>query len=282
MSIRQRTSKDSKDFTLNLRLLSSKHRSVADICRQMKLNRQQFNKYLAGSSLPSAQNLRRIAIFFGVEEGDLFQSHNDFAKHILSTPTVDVMPVALQKFWETQYSKRSITAASLKRYCGYYHLHFRSPAWPNRIIRSVAVIYQQDGRTYIRNLERLVRRDKPHLGNFVVKYHGIVMLEGDRIFTVDRPDVGDGTIALTVLYPSQRQHLVLLHGLVLAVTAGSGRQPYASRIVFSFLGKTPDVREAIGACGVFSVDSEEIDADIVQSVSGEVNARDGALVALEV
>lgn len=273
---------ESRDFTLNLRLLSSNHRSVAEVCRRMKLNRQQFNKYLAGASLPSAQNLRRIATFFGVEEGELFLRHHDFAKRVLAAPTSDNLPAGLQKFWDAQQAKRGATAAALKRYCGYYHLHFRSPAWPNRIIRSVAVIYQQDGRTYIRNLERLVRRDKPHLGNFVVKYQGIVLIEGDRIFTLDRPDMGDGTIALTVLYPSQRQHLVLLHGLVLAVTAGSGRQPYASRIVFSYLGKTPNLRDAIAACGVFSVDGTEIDADIVQAVSGDISPRDGTLVALEI
>ena len=207
MSVRERRSENFKDFMLNLRLLTSNHRSIADVCRHMKLNRQQFNKYLAGSSLPSAQNLRRIAVFFGIEGGDLFQSHNDFAKRILSATTVDTIPRGFQKFWEAQYSKRSATSAYLKRYCGYYHVHFRSPAWPNRVIRSVAVIYQQEGLTFIRNLERLVRRDKPHLGNFVIKYHGIVLHEGDRIFTIDRPDVGNGTIALTVLYkPNPARH----------------------------------------------------------------------------
>jgi hypothetical protein len=41
------------DFTHNLGLLCSYQRSIAEICRKLGFNRQQFNKYLAGSVMPS-------------------------------------------------------------------------------------------------------------------------------------------------------------------------------------------------------------------------------------
>ena len=57
-----------KQLAANLRLMCNRYTSIADICRQIKINRQQFNKYLSGQSSPSLHNLHRIAEFFGVDE----------------------------------------------------------------------------------------------------------------------------------------------------------------------------------------------------------------------
>mgnify|MGYP001972390984 CR=1 FL=1 len=42
--------------------------SIAAVCRRVGINRQQFNKYLAGAVRPSRHNMRRICDFFGVTE----------------------------------------------------------------------------------------------------------------------------------------------------------------------------------------------------------------------
>ena len=39
-------------FAENLRLLCSHYASVAEVCRRIGMNRQQFNKYLSGASTP--------------------------------------------------------------------------------------------------------------------------------------------------------------------------------------------------------------------------------------
>src|SRR5260221_599391 len=49
-----------QNFATNLRLLCGRHRSVSEVCRRLAINRQQFNKYLAGPSLPSSATLVRI------------------------------------------------------------------------------------------------------------------------------------------------------------------------------------------------------------------------------
>ena len=54
------------DFSANLNLLCSYQRSIAEVCRKLKLNRQQFNRYLNGQSRPSRHNMRRICDYFGV------------------------------------------------------------------------------------------------------------------------------------------------------------------------------------------------------------------------
>lgn len=54
----------------NLRALCEKG-NVNAACRAMKINRQQFEKYLTGESLPSARSLEKMRAYFGVTEAEL-------------------------------------------------------------------------------------------------------------------------------------------------------------------------------------------------------------------
>jgi hypothetical protein len=61
-------------FAENLISLVHLHGTIADACRAMGLNRQQFNKYLSGQVLPSRENLEVICRHFKVDSQSLFQS----------------------------------------------------------------------------------------------------------------------------------------------------------------------------------------------------------------
>lgn len=54
-------------FGENLRMLSADHPSVAGLCRELGINRTQFNRYLGGESFPRPDVLHRICVFFGVD-----------------------------------------------------------------------------------------------------------------------------------------------------------------------------------------------------------------------
>ena len=56
------------NFAANLRFLCERSVSISDICRKMKINRQQFNKYMSGLHIPSMQNRRIIAKYFGLSQ----------------------------------------------------------------------------------------------------------------------------------------------------------------------------------------------------------------------
>ena len=62
----------SENFSNNLRSLCADYGSIAQVCRDIGLNRQQFNRYLNGSGMPSAHNLRRIVQHFDVSEEGMF------------------------------------------------------------------------------------------------------------------------------------------------------------------------------------------------------------------
>lgn len=60
------------DFAKNLRAMTEKKGSIAQVCRGLVMNRQQFNKYLSGTSFPGPQTLEKLAHYFGVDQHAMF------------------------------------------------------------------------------------------------------------------------------------------------------------------------------------------------------------------
>lgn len=58
-------------FSTNLRRLTREFGSIAEVSAQSGVNRQQFNKYLAGENLPSVPILIKICAVFGVGLDDI-------------------------------------------------------------------------------------------------------------------------------------------------------------------------------------------------------------------
>lgn len=74
-----------ENFSHNLRSLCADYGSISQICRDIGINRQQFNRYLNGASMPSAHNLRRIARHFDLNEETLFATPSAFEAALRST-----------------------------------------------------------------------------------------------------------------------------------------------------------------------------------------------------
>jgi transcriptional regulator with XRE-family HTH domain len=82
-----------RQFSENLISLCARHGSIADVCRKTGINRQQFSRYLTGTSLPNEDTLQKIAVFFNLPQTDLFQaglvakeSRSDIRKAIAAVP----------------------------------------------------------------------------------------------------------------------------------------------------------------------------------------------------
>lgn len=63
-----------RTFAENLRTECQRFQSIAFVCRGIGINRQQFNKYLSGKSLPNQRTLSRICTFLQVDDECLFAS----------------------------------------------------------------------------------------------------------------------------------------------------------------------------------------------------------------
>ncbi len=66
----------------NLMALCRRHGSIASVCRELDMNRQQFNKYLTGTVLPAPATLEKICAFFDIVPQTLFDDPRMFrGKH---------------------------------------------------------------------------------------------------------------------------------------------------------------------------------------------------------
>jgi transcriptional regulator with XRE-family HTH domain len=106
----------------NLRALCEKG-NANSACRAMKINRQQFEKYLTGESLPSARSLEKMCAFFGVTEAELIadeipskQRERSFEQRCIDT---------IRPLWSEQSS-------SLKP--GIYFIWLTVPFEPDQIV----------------------------------------------------------------------------------------------------------------------------------------------------
>ena len=250
-----------ENFAENLRSICAEYGSIAQVCREIGINRQQFIRYLSGGGMPSAHNLRRIARYFDLTEADLFSGHEEFARrHIFSRKRTDSGPVDLMTGPFRDQAK------TLRRYLGFYHSHFQTPTWDGMILRSLIWLYEKDGYVMSRSVERVVAEDGSV--NQKSRYEGMVSQRGNRVFVVEHEMVRDGSIVETILTPSHRQQVKFLRGMTIGVAWRPHVSPYASRAIWKRIESKVTLREALKACGAFSCQSRNLDPN-VRSYLGE-------------
>ncbi|QGX99484.1 XRE family transcriptional regulator [Roseovarius faecimaris] len=245
----------SDTFPKNLRSLCAEYGSIAEVCRGVGINRQQFSRYLSGAGMPSAHNLRRIARYFSISEADLFANHQDFTqRHILNQKRAAHGPVDLM------IGPFRDQAKLLRRYLGFYHGHFQTPSWDNMVLRSLVWLYEKDGFVMTRSLERVTAAD----GSIRQKsrYEGMAMQSGNRIYVIEQELAREGSVVETILTPSHRQQVKYLRGLTMGVAWRPHVMPYSSRAIWKRIEDRVAARDALLACGAFPLESRDIDPTI--------------------
>lgn len=236
-------------FANNLRSLCADRGSIALVCRDIGINRQQFNRYLSGSSLPSAHNLRRISTYFGLTEQDMFDDQMELAGPLegfadTASPLANVA------------SAFSDQARQMRRYLGAYHTHFVSPAWQGKILRSLLILYESNGVVVSHTTERASSAD----GSIQQRsrYDGLACLKGNRIYLVEKELGENGSLCETIVSSTERSRVMFLRGITMGVGSEQASTPYASRTIWKRIKADVPIREAVASCGVFDSTSSEI------------------------
>ncbi len=257
----------SDDLHRNLSLVCGYFPSIAEVCRKLGINRQQFNKYLAGSARPSRHNMRRICDFFGVSEAELLMEAGQF-EEIIALRRKPVQQEELSRplrHLDRLYQR----SQSLEKYLGYYFRYFYSFGNPGRVIRSLALIYREDGKHYWKNIE--VLRD-PVTGRSagLNKYEGVLFYLADRIYIMEYESVEMNTITQATLYPSHRSRLDTLLGIQTGGPTRRGRKPGASKVALEYLGRDIDVRAALKRTGLFDPQDGLIRPEILKLIENRI------------
>lgn len=255
----------------NLKLLCSYAPSVAEVCRGVGINRQQFTKYLNGTSRPSARNMRRICDYFGVEEEELLLPHGRFSELVALRPRARHLLRALGP--AAAHIDRMIAASadSLKPYCGYYFYYYYTPSRPGMIRRSILRIAGYKGVYYTRLSERIQPEESPLGRSHFIRYVGVAVMLGRRIFITDHNTNALRSLSQTILFPAAGEVPEFLTGMTLGVQGRSARSPFAAQVFLEYLGAQTDIRQAMRMTGIFPAHSEALPRNVARmlAVGGE-------------
>ena len=255
------------EFSRNLSLLCGYYPSIAEVCRKLGVNRQQFNKYLAGQSRPSRHNTRKICDFFGVTEAELLSDPAYFEDMIaLRRRPVDDARLAKPLFHLNRLYQCS---QSLEKYVGFYFRYFYSFGNPGLVIRSLASIYEDGGHYYWKNIEALhAPRSLKSLG--LNKYEGALFYLADRIYIMEYETLERNSITQVTLYPSHRHRLDTLVGIQTGGPTRRGRKPGASKVALEYLGRDINVRQALRRTGLFDPADGQIRKEMLALISNRI------------
>lgn len=257
------------EFCANLRTLCSYYRSVADVCRKLNLNRAQFNRYLNGTSKPSSHTIERICDFFGVEPAEIYLPREHFHQIVQVRPK--------QRKERAIYSEhidrlQHQSSGKFDKYLGYYYEYYYSMCTLGQVLRGLVRIFERDGGIYYERLERFPPQPDDPSQTYKCKYVGAAFYLNDRIFLTDYESLTANEISQTILFPTYKNKVTLLSGLVLGVASSNQRAIACARIVFEFLGSEIDTRSAVRACGIFDPAEGGVDPTIRKLIDNSSHA----------
>ncbi|MCV9961098.1 helix-turn-helix domain-containing protein [Pararhizobium sp. BT-229] len=240
-------------FAENLRFACATRPSISQICREIGINRQQFNRYISGEARPSAHNLGRIASFFGLGSQDFSLAVPAFRTRL------------------TQPDRRMVDGGqlleglpgdlpSLRRHLGYFQTYHLSPSWPGLVVCSCARLLEENGSVHVKSIERI--RDASHEIRQFSKYVGLAAFWRNRIFVTERSISRQPMMAQTILMPFEVHQRVYLRGVTMGVSWRKENLPYASRVIWRHLGTNPDKRQVLSRCGVLPVNSRQLPSTV--------------------
>lgn len=236
-------------FAANLRHACSTRKSVSDICRQLGINRQQFNRYVNGEALPSAHNLARIAAFFGVRPADFTLDPTLFEQRLASASGGPFDSDALRTCFPGNLQ-------ALRPHLGFYQTYHVSLSWPGMIVCSCTRLDEHEGMVRVKSIERI--QDRPHEIRQFSKYVGLASFLRNRIFVVERSTSFEPMIAETILTPFETHQRIYLKGMTIGVSWRKQNLPYAARVIWRHLGVDTDLRPLLSRCGIVPSSSRQL------------------------
>ncbi|QFT47136.1 Helix-turn-helix domain protein [Roseivivax sp. THAF40] len=170
-------------FGANLRHLSRRAPSISALCREIGINRTQYNRYLSGESFPRPDILHRICEFFDVDARILLDPVEEIerGRHGLT------LSAELQDFLG---GKNVLAPPEADFPSGFYRFTRPSFVDDERFLISIVMIYRRSGQAFLRGLEAreamrrqglpLDRRMREFRGLVIPQFNGVAILISRR------------------------------------------------------------------------------------------------------
>lgn len=273
-----------KTFAANLREQCQRFPSIAHVCRETGINRQQFSKYLAGQILPNARTLAKLGSYFQIEEEQLFALRPVDA----SSQPVTAYPAraALRDIDEAKLVDLFRRTSGLKSILqpgalddGYYFLYFCLHKLPGQLMRTVVKVASSETATYFVRHTAL-RSNLNQLSRVAVgKHHGMVFGNSTELYLVGTNGLVPAHLSAIALEKVQHSRPHILCGV--GVTRGFS-QPFASRVCLEYIGTgRKAARFALSRVGATPCDAEHVGPAVACAMSAAAQDLPGQLTLLQ-
>lgn len=224
-------------FGANLRQLSSQYPSIAGLCRELGINRTQYNRYLSGESFPRPDVLHRICAFFGKDARILLEPVDtipDGNSELLNHP-------AIRDFM----GKNSTNVPEDVVPSGIYRFSRRSFVDDSMGVLGMLLVFREDGYTFLRGYEAkdaMEQQGLPTTGP-AREFRGIFLLQEEGVANIAARR-GSITCSYQFLsrYPSMDGHF--LEGYSARSVRETMRSRRIERTVYEHLGHNRDAIRA--------------------------------------
>lgn len=233
-------------FATNLRWLCSGQPSIASVCRETGINRQQFNRYLAGSAVPSAQVMRVICVKFGVAEASMFLPHSELQQVVGLGRSAEELTRLLGAIGARKPDK-------LKP--GYY---FRYEAASDIngacLLRTLYCVHENEGNFRFRATRRLIDRGSEAKGFGRHRLTGTILKISNYVyfFEVHLPATDEISFAV---FGNATGVNHLRSGMVF-------QQKRVMRAALEYVGEAVNLRHLIDHCGYIAPDGPGVDESL--------------------
>jgi len=240
-----------KTFAANLARLCASKPSIAAVCRETKINRQQFNRYLSGAALPNDKNLRKICQCFDIDESMLFSEAGEKATKARDTDLFDsVAPDDIEHVLRLIKSGGPTSVDA-----GLYFADFAHPHDPQSIMRSVVAVRREGGLTTFRRLTGLSEKKRGSWwSHFNGDHRGFILERRHLLYFVALNYVGYKDPTQLVLKWAPNSDPILVGHASILTPIG----PTVTAVVVTPCPPKTTIRSAIRASHVYSLDDPSI------------------------
>ncbi len=271
-------SKKLSPLARNLRTLCSQYRSIAQLCRELGINRRQFDKYLAGINVPSPGTLTRICDFFNTDPALVALPHSQFLKVYNQKIIFDIKRFTGHYEYGLNPEEDARIQERLRPYCGFYHVYYRSLAIPDRAQRGFSQIHQKDGRTHHRAVQKIYAATDDIKIDHVHRREGMVSMHGSNIFIVDFWSKDFNVFTSTILQAPDRPDSDPIRGLCLTVPARVHTNVTCLTMVYVPLAEGISAKTALKQTGSLELDDPTIPPGIVSLMENRLSSETGVML----
>jgi hypothetical protein len=233
-----------KNLTRNLGEVVSRGDSVAEFCRRVAINRQQFNKYLAGTHMPSLRSMVKIAEVCGLEVQDFELETEAFIQRLHGKSGRSTSTPADTHFQNLEGFARN-SGPGLKPFLGTYFRYHHSSIFPGMVIRAIKVIYKEGDFVCYVTVEHMPAAGDEMAENCRFSYRGICYLMGNRVFMTDYERRQQNEMTSTILMPQFRTPIHYMFGLLSGIAATAYGQPFSARVAFERQSDDSSIRKSV-------------------------------------